>query len=1031
MKRAIFFGMSFLLSLLSFTLFAVPANPDPVEYSLPDGSIIRIVLKGDENVQWAESADGFSLLMNTKGFFEYAVKSSTGEMVLSGIIAKDQQMRSSSDNQFLLKQEKHLVFSEDQVQLRKSLATVSTGAVESTFPTTGDRKLLCILMQFTDKSFTKSKTEFQNLFNQTGYTAEGAVGSVREYYQENSYDQLNLTTTVVGPFTADHNMAYYGRENTDVYKLIDEAVIKANPSVNYSDYDNDNDGVVDGIYVIFAGYGEESGAGVDAIWSCSGGMYQVLDGKQIKKFACSPELQSNSGTSITRIGVICHEFGHVMGAPDFYDTDYGTGGSCSGTGYWDIMGNGSWLMGGNVPAHHNAYTKTVIYGWATLKNLTSAGTKTMLNAAENADFYRLNTGTTNEFFVLENRQKTGFDAYLYGHGLIIYHVHSGIETAISTKKINTTHPQKMYPVCAGAPVPVPAGTSDYGNINSQECPFPGSLLRTDFTPSTMPAAKAWNGTNVNNITNITENISARSVGFTYLGTLSTTPPSTPGNLRVSVNSESQVTLNWNPSTGNVTGYRVYRNGALILTTTGKTAIITGLSLNTTYNFNVTAYYESIASASAYVSVTMPVIGTPSNVNVTGIASNSCTASWTKPAGTVTGYRIYDSFRGTLLHTTSTTTASITGLTSAQYYAIVVEAYNSAGTSLRSSSVHFWTKLPVTQSISLSSITSNSCNLSWMPVSAGTGYNIYRNNVKINYVPYNAISVTGLSSATNYTFQVTTYDNANPNTESVKSTPVNVLTKPVAPGVLYRSNVTQNSVSLSWTASPGVISGYVLFKNGESCAFTGSPGYTISGLEPCTAYTMGVRAVNATGTSDNMATVTFTTTAPAVPSTPTNFTARYINASIGYVLTWTPSTGYAEGYRIYQHSPAGTPVATTTSSSYRPPVQTPGFTYILSVAAYNCSGESARVTTGFMAPKSADGDSAPGNELILFPNPSGDILNLNLETKFNVEIHDMNGKLVLTKTGQQKSIDISELEHGSYMVRIETGSKTYTRLIIKQ
>ncbi len=143
-------------------------------------------------------------------------------------------------------------------------------------------------------------------------------------------------------------MAYYGGNDgsgNDLKprELVAEAVTLADPTVNYVNFDNDLDGFVDGVYVIYAGYGEESGASANCIWAHAWSLATTLtkDGKKISKYSCSSELQGTSGSTITNIGVICHEFGHVLGAPDFYDTNYGTGGEYDGTGNWDLQAGGS------------------------------------------------------------------------------------------------------------------------------------------------------------------------------------------------------------------------------------------------------------------------------------------------------------------------------------------------------------------------------------------------------------------------------------------------------------------------------------------------------------------------------------------------------------------------------------------------------------------------------------------------------------------------------------------------------------------
>ena len=320
--------------------YAVTAYPHPIEFSQPDGSKITILLKGDEKVKWATTLDGYSILFNSNGYYEYATLNALGEMVPSGIIANNIDRRSASEQSFLAQTSKNLFFTPAQVSAMKQIWDIydsETKGVQA-FPTTGSRKLICILMNYTDRTFVRSRLDFENLFNQIGYTYDGATGSVKDYFLENSYNQFTITTTVVGPYTAANNMAYYGANDVsgnDVNPraLITEAVNAANADVNYADFDNDNNGTVDGVYVIYAGYDESAGGPADAIWAHKWAITTVtLDGKQISTYSCSSELRGTSGSNISRIGVICHEFGHTLGAPDFYDTDYATGGQFLGTG---------------------------------------------------------------------------------------------------------------------------------------------------------------------------------------------------------------------------------------------------------------------------------------------------------------------------------------------------------------------------------------------------------------------------------------------------------------------------------------------------------------------------------------------------------------------------------------------------------------------------------------------------------------------------------------------------------------------------
>jgi len=483
-------------------LFAGPAYPYPVSIIQPDGSKITILLKGDEHFHYTQTTDGFIITRNAKGIYEYADIDTSNEIKPSGVKAKNENERDAKDIQYIqaLKKgkilERLLLNQNSTVSKQLSIQNASLMSATTTAPLIGTRKVLCILIGYQDKPFSKTQTQFNDLMNQVGYNVSPASGSVRDFYLENSYGQLNLEITVVGPYTADHNMHYYGASNS-ANDLIIEAVQKANPSVNYADFDNDNDGYVDGVHVIFAGYGKENtGAPDDAIWSHHGNIPDLtLDGKKISSYSCTPELRNTYGNTITGIGVICHEMGHVFGAPDFYDRNDDTGGQYQGTGVWDIMASGasSGSRGEDIPPHHNPYTKTQIFKWATAKSLPADNTLVNLepSISSSNSFYKIDTNTSGEYFLIENRQLQGFDRRLPGHGMMIYHVHSQIES--DRQAINTTDPQKLYPVCASA-TQNPGTTPDsYGQVNFPSCPFPGTSNKDAFTANTIPSATSWAG----------------------------------------------------------------------------------------------------------------------------------------------------------------------------------------------------------------------------------------------------------------------------------------------------------------------------------------------------------------------------------------------------------------------------------------------------------------------------------------------------------------------------------------------------------
>ncbi|MCP4151628.1 MAG: M6 family metalloprotease domain-containing protein [bacterium] len=511
-----------------------PAKPGVIFYTQPDGSPLSIILKGDEGTRFARSIDGYTLLQNDEGKYTYGALNSAGDMVRSSIKAHNPGSRSELENRFLRKTGKNIFYSENQLKKSKRQKNDELSAVAafpSSFPSIGNREVLVLLVGFTDVPFQLPQADFDGLMNQAGFQG---TGSFKEYHQDNSFGQLNLTTTVVGPFTTANNMAYYGRNrgNYDARprQMVAEALDAAEAGgLDFSSFDNDGDGNVDGIIVIHSGYDEAAGAPASSIWSHAwdlGNLARTYDGVTISKYCTSPELAGISGTNITDIGVLVHEFGHNLGLPDTYDTDYGQGGGQAyGLGYYDVMADGCWNNGGYTPANHTAYAK-ISLGWQTAVVLDGTPTSiTLPDSHSNNISYRIDTATANEYFLLENRQQVGWDAYIEGHGLLIYHI-DGDYVDQNSYDLNAN------PNHQGIDLEEADGTEDWG-VEAAGDPFPGTTGNTSFNGTSSPAAVSWAGdaTNVPLI-NIAENggVIAFDVGtggtggdrYMYVGDISMT-----------------------------------------------------------------------------------------------------------------------------------------------------------------------------------------------------------------------------------------------------------------------------------------------------------------------------------------------------------------------------------------------------------------------------------------------------------------------------------------------------------------------------
>jgi M6 family metalloprotease-like protein len=531
MKKVTIKFISFiaLILIVQFS-FAIPAIPTPIVYTQPNGDSLTIVPKGDERIHWSESMDGYTLLHNKAGFLSYAVLDDYGNLQPSDFIATDIDRRDASIISFLNSLEKKLFFSEFQRQIMLEVWKIEDEATSQQLSNnekgiTVHYKTVCAFVEFPELPMTKSLEDFRSLFNILGYSGNGASGSIKDYYREVSYGQMDITISLFGPYTAEKSKADYALGSCIPLAHFLAKKVVDDPDFNIKDFSN-NGKTIDGFHFIFAGRCQAESHKPTDIWSHKSQFSPavVKDGISISIYSCSPELRSTS--SMATIGVVCHEMCHaILGATDYYDTNYGVGGEFNGTGDWDLMASGSYNSNGTRPAHPNMLIK-IQKGWVTPTVLNSEKTITnMPNSAEKPEAYRINTKTSNEYYLLENRQRIGFDRNVPGSGLLIYHVHPNQNSGVSG--INDGHPQRMYPVCAGSnniTQKSNATPTDYGAINSNQCPFPYNY-KSSFTAETFPAMKSWftNYANVDkpltNITNVNELVSFDFMGGTSIDEL--------------------------------------------------------------------------------------------------------------------------------------------------------------------------------------------------------------------------------------------------------------------------------------------------------------------------------------------------------------------------------------------------------------------------------------------------------------------------------------------------------------------------------
>lgn len=547
---------------------AVPACPRPVTITDDHGHKMTVTLQGDEHFNWARTADGTPMLRRA------------GTDVWSAV-SKEQL---------------------SQAARKARAASKNTTQIDGTFPAQGNRRLLMLLINYADTETTFTQSDFNNYMNAQGF---GGIGSFRDYYLENSYGTLDINTTVTRWVTVPYSKYEYGSEGAP--RLIMDALSILDAEIDLNDFDNDGDGVLDGLAVIHQGAGAEASGSSSDIWSHSGTLYGITyDGVELRRYTIQPELLADTGRQST-IGVMCHEFGHNLGAPDFYDTDYSySGGDYCGTGLWDLMGSGAWNGDyGNRPAGTNAWQKIQL-GWITPQLLDSPlSVAAMPNATENAVAYRMNTTVPGEYFIFENRQQTGqFDQAIPGHGLLAYHVDENIiNEKIYNNNINATFPQGVYTVCAGASSDPSSDPGSYGWVNTQSAPFPGSAARTIFNDSSTPSTRSNSGRyTYTGLTGIAENTDG-TVAFQFV---QYEVPATPRQLTATA-TRGVVSLSWQaPENATPVKYNIFRNNVQLtsVTTPGYTDAAIGSLTDLTYHVDA-EYADGLTSPAAMASVVIP------------------------------------------------------------------------------------------------------------------------------------------------------------------------------------------------------------------------------------------------------------------------------------------------------------------------------------------------------------------------------------------------------------------------------------------
>ena len=383
---------------------------------------------------------------------------------------------------------------QDTRSIRRSPQQVQ---LASSMPSHGHVRIPVILVNFTDLSFslTNPTDQFNDFFNGNGGSNPNATGSVHTYYYASSNSMLDLEYEVLGPYTLSHDMAYYGgnktnsdgsasSHNTRAAELVKEAVqLAVNNGVNFSRYDANNDNVIDNVSIVVAGHNEAEGGKAASIWP----HYSVIpnsrtyNGKYIYGYLMISEYRGSRGQIQAGIGTYCHEFGHALGLPDLYDTQYS---DTYTVGQWDIMCSGCYNNNGSTPPTFTAFERFMM-GWLTPRQVDAPGLLTLppIETSNEALLIAASKHNMNafspspyEYFLLENRQAVGWDAgneALVATGLLVSHITFNV-TTWNYNTFNASKPLGFNIVSAGYSNPSQSSAADI---------FPGSSKRTVWHPT--------------------------------------------------------------------------------------------------------------------------------------------------------------------------------------------------------------------------------------------------------------------------------------------------------------------------------------------------------------------------------------------------------------------------------------------------------------------------------------------------------------------------------------------------------------------
>ena len=460
---------------------AVPAMPGLMRLAQPDGSVVEATVYGDERFHYYETAAGEILLRDECGMLRPAVLTPAGTLEAQGSITG--VATTPERREAILKAADRLLESSRQQ------ARVAPNPIPAKFPTTGTVTGLILIVEYQDVKLTPQSTKeyYEQKCNTPGYSSEATYGSVLDYFTAQSDGRFTPHFDVFGPLTLPQNRAYYGMsDNGLVNQFRDACLVADEQGLDFSKYDVNDDGFVDFLFIIFAGHGEAQGGPYESVWPAmqdlSNHVFDYFDGLNLGVAACSCELKGGSGTEMDGVGTICHEFSHILGLADIYDTSNQGG---HGMGHYDIMDIGTYNDNQITPSGYTAMDKYTL-GWLEPTVLDSGRKDVTLRPFDETHdaAFIVNPANPDEYYTLENRRQQGWDKGIPGHGLVVTYCHYDKRhwnrNTVNAASAGYEHVR----IVAADNLWVSSAADEAGD------PFPGTMRNTSLSGDTRPGA-SW------------------------------------------------------------------------------------------------------------------------------------------------------------------------------------------------------------------------------------------------------------------------------------------------------------------------------------------------------------------------------------------------------------------------------------------------------------------------------------------------------------------------------------------------------------